>query len=547
MSRATRYGAVGLVVLTLFFSSRAVALTPDELLLVVNRNEPAGMELARHYAEVRKVPPGRIVEVDVPTWNEMAAEQFERDLATPVREFLRKEALSTRVKCLVTFYGIPLRTTGYPFNEFDASELKAVSARLVEVEREIAVVAQRAEALAKRLGATPDPASTGVPPNPATDAERLLNAAGREAERLKPVADRSVALGEVFDLLEQLGGDAGTVNRLRVLNIPPSTRPAAANTDALTLEIDLREARKQLDDLLGDRDVRNARVSARKLARRFGLIGEAGVLRAQQQWLTPGNTAAAVDSELSLVMVGGYPRDRWIGNPLNHRAGRVPGGPLVYMVSRIDGPTVEATRAMIDTTIAVEERGLGGNVVVDLGMSKNGQNAAYIAFDKSLETYADFVRDKTKFRLTFDQEPTVLPAGAVNDIALYCGWYSLRTYQPPGSFVPGAVGYHVASAELVTLHDPEEKGWCRGMLTDGACGTLGAVSEPYLHAFPQPQEFFPVLMTGRLTLAETYWRTNPLGSWMIALVGDPLYNPFKARPMVKIEDLPSSLRDAVGR
>lgn len=32
-------------------------------------------------------------------------------------------------------------------------------------------------------------------------------------------------------------------------------------------------------------------------------------------------------------------------------------------------------------------------------------------------------------------------------------------------------------------------------------------------------------MTGKLKLAEVYWLTNPLVSWMNALVGDPLYTP----------------------
>ena len=48
----------------------------------------------------------------------------------------------------------------------------------------------------------------------------------------------------------------------------------------------------------------------------------------------------------------------------------------------------------------------------------------------------------------------------------------------------------------------------RGLLIDGVVGTLGPVAEPYLQSFPTADEFFPLLLTGKLTLAEVYWRTT---------------------------------------
>jgi len=74
---------------------------------------------------------------------------------------------------------------------------------------------------------------------------------------------------------------------------------------------------------------------------------------------------------------------------------------------------------------------------------------------------------------------------------------------------------------------------------------LGAVAEPYLHAFPRPDDFIPLLLTGKLTLAEVYWRTTPLTSWKISMVGDPLYTPFKNAPALRVEDLPEALRGTV--
>jgi hypothetical protein len=59
------------------------------------------------------------------------------------------------------------------------------------------------------------------------------------------------------------------------------------------------------------------------------------------------------------------------------------------------------------------------------------------------------------------------------------------------------------------------------------------VGEPYLHSFPPPDEFFSLLLTGRLPLLEVYFRTIPNLSWRQVMVGDPLYNPFRERPAFK--------------
>ena len=66
------------------------------------------------------------------------------------------------------------------------------------------------------------------------------------------------------------------------------------------------------------------------------------------------------------------------------------------------------------------------------------------------------------------------------------------------------------------------------MLEDGAAAVIGPSGEPYLQAFPAMEAFFSLLLEGRFTLAECYAMTIPFRSWRMVLVGDPLYNPFKA-------------------
>src|SRR4051794_13566792 len=81
----------------------ASALTPDQLLLVVNKNEPESQRLAEFYARARNVPDGRIVALDLPTTDELTFEQFDRDVVPPIRRFLHDQKLDDRVTCLVTF------------------------------------------------------------------------------------------------------------------------------------------------------------------------------------------------------------------------------------------------------------------------------------------------------------------------------------------------------------------------------------------------------------------------------------------------------------
>jgi hypothetical protein len=84
------------------------------------------------------------------------------------------------------------------------------------------------------------------------------------------------------------------------------------------------------------------------------------------------------------------------------------------------------------------------------------------------------------------------------------------------------------------------------LIQDGVVGTLGPVAEPYLHAFPPADEFFPLLLSGELSLAEVYWKTTPVTSWMVTCIGDPLYRPYKVNPPLKRDDLPERLSGAFG-
>jgi len=204
------------------------------------------------------------------------------------------------------------------------------------------------------------------------------------------------------------------------------------------------------------------------------------------------------------------------------------------MVSRIDAPTLRLAKGLVDTAIEVEQKGLGGKLYIDARGAatiddKNLKPGSYADYDRSMLMCAKTIKEQTDLEVVVENTPQLFQPGQCKDAALYCGSYSLAKYVDAFEWTTGAVGYHLAGAEAATLHDPASQVWCKMMLEHGVCATIGPVFEPTLAAFPRPDEFFPLLVHGDRTLVECYSLTNPFNSWMMVLVGDPLYRPFKYR------------------
>jgi len=235
-------------------------------------------------------------------------------------------------------------------------------------------------------------------------------------------------------------------------------------------------------------------------------------------------TSASVDSELSMVLFNGYELYRWQPNRLKDST--LYWDFRTLMVCRLDGPSLDIARKLVDKSIAAEKRGLKGVAYVDSGYSLRVRKPLYREFDRSLGDLALMIKTQTQMPVVQQRTAELFPAGQCPSTALYCGWYSLRNYVDAFDFVDGAIGYHISSLEAVNLRDPNSSQWCPAMLKDGITATLGAVAEPYLQSIPRPDEFFAELLNGRC-LVEAYYATKPFNSWQLVLIGDPLYRPFR--------------------
>ena len=398
----------------------SLALDPRDVVVVCNPAVPGSRELANHYLAARKVPGRNLVELTLPTGEDISRADYEAKLAAPLRAALNDRR--DQIKVLLTVYGVPLR----------------VGPRVLTAEE--------------------------------------------KAEAAKLQADRDA------------------------LPKPPKTPDDAKRFAEITARLAL------LDD---DR------------------------------------STASVDSELMLLWWPEYPAARWLTNPLHWQAPERLrfAAPRTLMTARLDGPTPAIAKRLVDDAIKVEAVGLKGTAVIDargIGFDPAKHNGTgYEGYDESFRETAALLK-AGGMTVALDDSEAVLPAKAHAGVALYAGWYSHGTFVDSCEFVPGAVAWHLASSEAVTLRDATSRLWCPNLLKKGVAATLGPVAEPYAVGFPKPAEFFGLLGTGQYSLVECYAKTVTFTSWMGVLVGDPLYAPFAKAPVVREADVTPSPKGAKG-
>jgi uncharacterized protein (TIGR03790 family) len=532
-------------------AATGAGLTPDEIGILGRSGSTESRQLAEHYAAARGVPQSHIFYGDIPAVDELPRSVWDSSVRPAIRTWLHNGNLEAKIRCLVTLRDLPLKIGR---RDADDPQVKArlaffVAARESEV-KEISTLIRALQAI------VPDAQPLASPPFPAgassAQLREALDAAVVDAQHrlLHAPAEAQQAGHLAMDQAFMAGN--GLSGLVRNLDFRPQ-RSAAPPVPAERLEF-LRGKVAGLEQGLQvilslpatvERDTRVLHL----VQEVHGRLGALHWIDGEREALQKNETYASFDSELSLLYWSDYPLYRWQPNLIyyeNHNfAVR-----STLMVSRLAAPTLAQTLKLIDTAIVVEKTGLTGKVYLDArGMLSNPHGdprGSYAEYDQSLRELAARLKSHTSMQVVLDDKAELFPPRSCPDAALYCGWYSLGKYIDAFTWRPGAVGYHLASAEAQTLTTPGNPVWCNAMLERGVCATLGPVYEPYLVAFPLPDDFFSMLLTGRYTLAETYYRTNPYNSWVMVLVGDPLYNPFKQHPMLGENDLPERIKRAVG-
>ena len=401
-----RYLAGFVILIGLLFCAIAAALEPNEILVIVNGDIEASADLGQYYCQQRNVPKKNILTLSLGKTlaNSISRDDYDKNIAEPVRKRLAGQKSGQPIRCLLTTYGVPYKVG---------------------------------------------------PRGP---------------------------LKEKQEQLKQLETTVGQYEK-QLKGLQPTT-------EQTKIKKELNKVKSEID------------------------------------WISGKETDAGVDSELSMVLFGPYELYRWQPNQWNRHNGHTKGLILTVMVSRLDGPSPQIARGLIDKAIYAEKTGLHGFAYIDSrGIPDDKQPTSFGSFDQKLRNLAVLLRFRTTLQVKEERTDKLFEPHSCPQTAIYCGWYSLKKYIDSFDFVDGAIGVHIASFEAIDLRDPNSTEWCPSMLVHGVTATFGPVAEPYLSAFPNPEEFFYELINGKC-LVEAFYRSQPFCSWQMMLIGDPLYAPF---------------------
>lgn len=536
-----------IVLAVLAGAAPCLALTPAEVMVVANSDCDDSLEIAKTYMSARGIPDKNLLLIKTTKDYEVSRKAYDEEIRKPILAALKPRA---DIRCLCMIYGVPVRVARKdaqaPVSAVPAASIQIAQYRLAldykllgSVGRDFTAPRTAELSPLSRIFETPLP----DPQKPLKRADELLKDIDvllgmRQAEvaEIKDPAKKKIATQQLMALEQDIYGLSGLIKLIKTAK--PENAP------------DVADLQKRLDQAMADADkIAKKGDKGEDLAARLALQDKAHGAAAMVS-LASGTkeeekgkeTDAAVDSELALILWDDYQLEGPLINGLNWQkqkellAKHVRVKP-VMMTSRLDGPSKLDVLRMIENSVKVEKTGLKGTLYIDTA----SKLPAAPDYNIHLLKLMAFVAADTRIKTVKNEKQTVFPAGSCPDAALYVGWYSLAQYVPAFEWNPGAVGWHIASYEAMHLRNPKSQEWCVKMIQNGVVATIGAVNEPYLGSFPLPEEFFPLLMTGKWTLAECYWRTTPTTSWRMMLLADPLYNPFQSQPALKPNVLPLGL------
>jgi uncharacterized protein (TIGR03790 family) len=523
------------------------ALSPSDLIIVYNLKMKQSKAVATYYAKKRSVPLSNLVGVDVTKAEKMDPSDFEKRLVPQVQAMVERLRTEGKDPAILLVYGIPLVVKNRSDAKPDKTFMALVERKVDEYKKLVVQLSGELDRFVGKADLTPKPTNS----NGTSATKDVLKMAEESFTRGVqylggPQTDRKdekrIRAG-IASLLMRLGGTSVAAKAFveRVSKQQEKARELFLSQEILTWHAILRSEldENSLSGVLPE----DALQTATTVRIVHGLLGELRFWEELKIFYEDGTSSAAVDSELTLISAGPYPHAKWLPNPFHSRYENLPFIKNVrakrIKVGRVDGPTPELAKRLVDDALATEEVGLKGIFYIDArGLTNKDARDSYAWYDQHLVNLYNILKEKASMEVIMDERPTLFPVGACPNAALYCGWYSLGNYVDSFKWQKGAVGFHIASGEASTLRKRDSNVWCKRMIEQGVAATLGPVQEPYLLSFPLPDHFFPLLMTGEMPLLDVYFQTTPFISWRQILIGDPLYTPFKKEPAINLPKTP---------
>ena len=285
-------------------------------------------------------------------------------------------------------------------------------------------------------------------------------------------------------------------------------------------------------------------------------------LRVAGSGTAAATSTASVDSELTTVYrklagtvvppAGPLPNPYYLGEreltearQFSHAAADI------YLVSRLDGFTVEDVFAVIDRGTAPSTKGA---FVLDQRATLAGERSGDIWLAAAAKRLNDagggvqVVLNSSSEIVTAQKQVLGYYSWGSNDPAIKQRRFGFE-------FVPGALAAMFVSSDARTFKMPPAA-WNIGtwgdtsthferspqsltgdLIAEGATGAAGHVAEPFLGAAIRPQILFPAYVRG-FNLIEAFYLAMPYVSWQTVVIGDPLCAPFRAHQLSIEESAP---------
>lgn len=250
---------------------------------------------------------------------------------------------------------------------------------------------------------------------------------------------------------------------------------------------------------------------------------------------------AAVDNELALLPMRG--RQVRLAGPINSpfygttNAAQLDPTNGLLMVTRLDGPSEQIAKGLVDKALEAEKVGLWGRSYIDLRSIKDPQ---YKTGDDWIRKAGEVTSRLGWETVTNDAPETFGRDFPMSQIAFYFGWYDGNVSGPftwgKTEFMPGAFAYHLHSYSANTVRS-DSANWVGPFLARGVTATMGCVYEPYLGGTPDVGMFAIRWLNNRFSFGEAAYAAATTLSWQLTVVGDPLYRPMNKLPQVRHADL----------
>lgn len=412
-------------------------LTPNEIAIVAIRSSKQSQELALYYAGARGIPKSQICLLDIAAGETLSRADWEAKVRPAIKRWLFSNELERKIRCFVTVWDVPLKIG--PVDP--AHPLVVESQRHLEAQKQL-----RHEQLKRLIAELDDVIPAEDAPkrdDPESDDTHkeyadLLEAALQDARtRIRQAQERKDAdVPRALQRLEQLYFMGGGVTAL-TRSLQTQLQSAAQSPPEMMRAFDLR--RGELAGLrAGQFALSTLRESIERDQQTLGLLQQSDGLLGALTWIEQNRelwrkneTYSSFDNELALLHFPSYALLRWQQNALHYSIGTFAreSQPWTFMVARLEAPTFEQAKGLVDSAIETEKTGLTGKFYIDArGLPADKNPGSYGDFDQSLRDLAKLIKENTQFEVVVDDKDRLFQSGECPDAALYCGWYSLSKY-----------------------------------------------------------------------------------------------------------------------